>query len=60
MRRVRARRQGQGTLEYILILVVILLALIAAIPRFRATIVNQVFGGANTQLNRAGNALNAI
>ncbi len=60
MRRVRDVRQGQGTLEYILILVVILLALIAAVPKFKTVITNQVFNGAENQLNKAGNALKNI
>lgn len=57
MRRRGGYRKGQGTLEYILILVVILLAIIAAIPNIKATMSNQVLAGANNLLNTAGNAM---
>lgn len=50
---MRLSRRGQGTLEYILVMVVILLAIMAASPKIRTVVENDLFDSAKGQITRA-------
>ena len=55
-RRMRglARRNGQGMLEYVLVLTMILVAILASLSVFQATFDTEVLGVAEKQITQAG------
>ena len=51
------QKQGQGTLEYILVLVVILLAIIIGSAQIKTAVSGNLFNAAQNRINKAATAL---
>lgn len=56
MRKLTQKR-GQGTLEYILVLVVILLAIIIGSAKIKTAVSTNIFDAAQNRINKAANKL---
>ncbi len=55
---VRGDRRGQGTMEYLLVLIIILLAIIVGSKTIKTAISKDVFDAAKGRITKAVNELN--
>ncbi len=59
MGKTRMTRAGQGTLEYVLVLVIILLAIVAGSKAIKDSISSKTFDASNTRIKTAAGKLAA-